>query len=276
MWLAPGVGAGEIDEQIAANRALWDRWTALHERSDYYDLDAFRAGEARLPVFEVEEVGDVRGRRLVQLMCHMGIEALCWARLGARVTGLDLSPRSIDVARGLAEDLGIDATFVCADVYDAAEVLDGPFDVVYTSRGVLGWLPDLPAWAEVIRDLLAPGGAFHMHEIHPFFLVFDPEAPDLRVTNPYFPRPEPARVRRSYAVPDEESADPGYAWVHGVGEVVTALADAGLRIEFLHEFQHAEGFLNPRQQREFGTMWLPDDLEGEVPVSFSVRATRPG
>ena len=188
---------------------------------------------------------------------------------------MDLSERSIEVARGLAAEMGIDADFVCADVYEAAEVLDGAFDVVYTSRGVLGWLRDLPGWADVIQRLLAPGGTFYMHEIHPFLLVFDLDSPELRVTNPYFSRPEPARVRESYAVDDAGEGEPGYAWVHGLGELVTALAGAGLRIEFVHEFPHADGFLNPREETEFGGAWLPDDLEGEVPVSFSVRASRP-
>ena len=263
------------DEQIAVNRALWDRWTAVHERSEYYDLDAFRAGEARLPDFEVAEVGDVGGKRLVHLMCHLGVDTLSWAKLGARVTGLDLSERSVEVARGLADELGVQAEFVAADVNDARDVLDGEFDVVYTSRGILGWLPDLSGWAEVIRDLLAPGGIFYMHEIHPFYLVFDLESPDLKVTNPYFPRAEPARVRGSYTGADAGSGEPGFAWVHGLGEVVSAIGGAGLQIEFLHEFRHAEGFMAPSQQREFGDMWLPDDLEGEVPVSFSLRARKP-
>ena len=264
------------EEHIAVNRALWDRWTAIHERSEYYDLDAFRAGESRLPEFEVAEVGDVTGKRLVHLMCHLGADTLSWAKLGAEVTGLDLSERSVEVARGLARELGIDAEFVAADVHDAREVLDGDFDVVYTSRGILGWLPDLPLWAGVVCDLLAPGGVFYMHEIHPFYLVFDLDSPELRVANPYFPRPEPARVRHSYAgAGDEEPGEPGYAWVHGIGEIVTALAGAGLRVEFLHEFRHAEGFMAPSQQREFGNMWLPEDLDGEVPVSFSLRAGKP-
>ncbi|HKG19721.1 MAG TPA: class I SAM-dependent methyltransferase [Candidatus Limnocylindrales bacterium] len=260
------------DEQIAVNRALWDRWTAVHARSEYYDLDAFRAGEARLPDFEVAEVGDVRGKRLVHLMCHLGVDTLCWAKLGAKATGLDISERSVEVARALAGELGIDAEFVAADVNDARDVLDGNFDVVYTSRGILGWLPDLTAWAGVIRDLLAPGGIFYMHEIHPFYLVFDLDSPELKVTNPYFPRAEPARVRGSYAGADEGSGEPGYAWVHGLGEIVSAIGEADLQIEFLHEFRHAEGFMAPSQQREFGDMWLPEDLEGEVPVSFSLRA----
>ena len=266
----------EGDERIAANRVLWDRWTAVHERSEYYDLEAFRAGEERLTAFEVAEVGDVAGKRLVHLMCHMGLDTLSWARRGAKVTGLDLSERSIEVARGLAAELGIDAEFVSADVQAAPRVLDGTFDVVYTSRGILGWIQDLAAWAGVIEELLAPGGTFYMHEIHPFYLVFDLAAPELRVTNPYFPRAEPARVRQSYAgAGEDDPGEPGYAWVHSIGELVTAVAEAGMQIDFLHEFRHAEGFMAPSQQREFGDMWLPEDLEGEVPVSFSLRARKP-
>jgi 2-polyprenyl-3-methyl-5-hydroxy-6-metoxy-1,4-benzoquinol methylase len=149
-----------MDDYLAANKALWNEWTAIHETSSFYNLEGFKAGGSRLRDYEVDEVGDVTGKSLLHLQCHFGIDTLSWARLGARVTGADFSERAIELARSLAAELGLDATFVRSDLYDLSSVLDGQFDVVYTSRGVLGWLPDLERWAEVVAHFLRPGGVF--------------------------------------------------------------------------------------------------------------------
>jgi SAM-dependent methyltransferase len=168
-----------MDDYLAANRALWDEWTAIHEASSFYDLEGFKAGRSggsggsggsRLRPYEVAEVGEVGGKSLLHLQCHFGIDTLSWARLGARVTGADFSHRAIELARSIAAELDLDATFVRSDLYDLPSVLDGQFDVVYTSRGVLGWLPDLERWAAVVAHFLRPGGVFYITEIHPVAL----------------------------------------------------------------------------------------------------------
>jgi 2-polyprenyl-3-methyl-5-hydroxy-6-metoxy-1,4-benzoquinol methylase len=129
------VGYGGMDDYLAANRALWDEWTAIHQSSSFYDLEGFKRGGSRLRDYEVDEVGDVTGKSLLHLQCHFGIDTLSWARLGARVTGADFSQRAIQLARSLAAELHLEATFVRADLYGLPAVLDGQFDVVYTSRG---------------------------------------------------------------------------------------------------------------------------------------------
>ena len=137
-----------VEASFAANRSLWEAWTTVHAEGDYYDLDAFREGGVRLREYELEMVGDVAGKSLLHLQCHFGIDTLSWARLGARVTGADFSPKAVELATSLAADLGFpDARFVCSNLYDLPANLDGAFDVVYTSRGVLGWLPDIRRWA---------------------------------------------------------------------------------------------------------------------------------
>src|SRR5438067_4791107 len=136
-----------MDDHTSANRANWDAWAAINAASANYDVAGFKAGKLSLNRIEREELGDVAGKSLLHLQCHFGIDTLSWARLGARVTGADFSSRAVELATSLAADLGLDARFVCSNVYDLPEVLDGAFDVVYTSRGVLGWLPDLYAWA---------------------------------------------------------------------------------------------------------------------------------
>ena len=171
-----GQAASPPDHAAAyeANRRLWEAWTEVHAAGDFYDLEGFRAGGVRLRNEEIAAVGDVRGKTLLHLQCHFGIDTLSWARLGARVTGADFSPAAIRLAREIAADIGIeDARFVESNLYDLPANLDGEFDVVYTSRGVLGWLPDIRAWAGVVAHFLAPGGTFFITEAHPVLQVFE-------------------------------------------------------------------------------------------------------
>ena len=270
------------DDPVAANRRLWDARTPIHVASDFYDVDGFRAGASSLRPIEVEEVGDVRGKRLLHLQCHFGLDTLSWARLGAEVTGLDFSGAAIAEARGLAAELGIPATFVEADVHDAAEALDGAtFDVVFTSYGVIAWLPDIRRWANVVASLVAPGGCFSIVEIHPSSQVFDdePGVEDLRVGYPYRTSPdEPLRFEESgtYADYDAPIELPEHVWLHGLGDLVTALIDAGLVVEFLHEHDVTVFQQFPFLERHDDGWWrLPAD-QPSVPLLFSLRARKPG
>src|SRR6266496_3475313 len=134
-----------MSDHIAANRQLWDAWTKINFESDFYDVESFRDGRKPIRVddWEQAEVGSVEGKTLLHLQCHFGLDTLSWARLGATVTGMDFSEEAIAAARALAAELGIPATFICSDLYRLPEVLDEQFDVVYTSGGVLEWLPDI-------------------------------------------------------------------------------------------------------------------------------------
>ncbi|HET7481824.1 MAG TPA: class I SAM-dependent methyltransferase [Actinomycetota bacterium] len=266
------------EDFLKVNRERWDELSPLHADSDYYDVEGFKAGGIRLSDYEIEEVGDVTGKSLLHLLCHIGTDTLSWARLGARVTGADFSEEAVAVARRLATDVGIDARFVASDVYRLGDVLDEKFDIVYTSRGVLGWLPDLDGWAEVVADLLDPGGIFYITEIHPIAQVFDeqPGASQLKVTFPYFTTEDPVPIltQGSYAARDAEVKNKlEFGWPHGLGEVATALVRAGLRIDFLHEFPFTywdKPFLTEVGPGRWG---MPED-KGEMPLMFSIKATK--
>jgi SAM-dependent methyltransferase len=270
-------------ESFAANQQLWDAWTAVHAEGEFYDLAGFRKGGVRLRDEEIEAVGDVRGRTLLHLQCHFGIDTLSWARLGARVTGADFSPAAIRLAREIAADIGIeDARFIESNLYELPDRLDGQFDVVYTSRGALNWLPDIRGWASVVAHFLAPGGTFFITEAHPVLNVFEDEgvAPgELRLTYPYWEHPDPLvfDVKGSYADPDADFGEQKlHGWDHGLGEIVTALIDAGLRIESLEEHPYlawAAGFLVESEPGS-GRFVLPPGT-GELPLMFSLRATKP-
>ncbi len=146
---------------FAANQALWDVWTQIHATGAFYDLEGFRTGGVRLRPYEIEMVGDVVGMTLLHLQCHFGIDTLSWARVGVRVTGADISPAAIDLARSLTTELGFpNARVVQSNLYDLPEALEGTFDVVSASRGALNWLPDIQAWATIVTHIVAPGGIF--------------------------------------------------------------------------------------------------------------------
>ena len=273
----------ERPDPIRENEALWDAWTPIHEASGFYDLDGFRKGGIRLRDEEVATVGDVRGKTLLHLQCHFGIDTLSWARLGATVTGADFSQRAVDLAQRLAADIGVaDARFIRSDVYELPSVLDEQFDVVYTSRGVIGWLPDIRRWAAVVARFTAPGGIFFINEIHPVAQAFENEgvAPgELRLAYPYWEHRDPLtfEVKGSYADPDADTTGlREHGWDHGLGELVTGLIDAGLRIESLVEHPYLEWAADFLVERPGTRRWyLPDTVEGEMPLMFSLLARKP-
>jgi len=275
---APGDHAASFE----ANRSLWDVWTRIHAEGDFYDLEGFRAGGVRLRPYEIDMIGDVTGRSLLHLQCHFGIDTLSWARLGARVTGADISPSAIELARSLAIELGFpEARFVESNLYDLPSALEGEFDVVYTSRGVLGWLPDVRAWARVVTHFLAPGGTFFITEAHPVMNVFENEgvAPgELRLVYPYWEHEAPLtfEVKGSYADPDADVGDETeHSWDHGLGEIVTALIEAGLSVERLVEHPFLDWKVDFLVDDGQGRWVLPAGAGGELPLMFSLLARKP-
>jgi SAM-dependent methyltransferase len=273
-----------------ANRRLWDEWTRVHEGSDFYDLESFKIGEekrhsfdaapgVRIRDYELEEIGEVAGRDLLHLQCHFGIDSLSWARLGARVTGIDFSEAAVALAQSLATELGLDARFLVSSVQELSETLIGDFDIVYTSRGAIWWLGDLQSWARTVEHFLRPGGVFYITEFHPILQTLDDSADLLepRVRYPYFPKTEPLSypVSGSYADHTAEiDADTEYGWPHSIAEVVTAIASSGLRIEFLHEFEWVDHrYITLLEESDDGRWRLPGGAE--LPLMYSLRARKP-
>ena len=268
------------DTYFEANRRTWDERVPVHARSEFSDVPGFLAGARPLPSHQIEEVGDVSGKTLLHLQCHFGLDTLNWARLGAKVVGLDFSGEAVREARRIAEQVDIDAEFVEANVYDAPEALGGRrFDVVYTGRGALVWLPDMVRWAEIVAALLAPGGMFYIDEHHPIGDIFDDEAEELRIRYPYFHAPEPDRWdgTGTYTDPAADTTERvTYEWTHTIGQIVTALAQAGLVIEFMHESDSLfwKRFPFMVAGEALGTWLLPEHRES-VPLVYSLRARKP-
>jgi len=277
--------SGGFGEEIADNRKLWDAWTAIHTTGAFYDVQRFRddPNDVRIEVWEQAEVGDVAGKTILHLQCHFGLDTLSWARLGAaRVTGVDFSEPAIAFATELAAETGLAdrARFVVSDIYDLPGPLDGEtFDVVYTSRGTLGWLPDLEPWARIVAGFVKPGGIFYLHEGHPvLWAIDDDQAEPNGITFAYdywggetlsFP------VQGSYADPTAEvDAEVEHGWNHSLGEVVTLLATNGLRIELLDEKRELgwpAPFLTDLGGDRYG---FPADQRGTFPLMYSLRARK--
>ena len=267
-------------QYMDTNRAHWDEVTPIHVASAFYDVDGFRAHPNHLKPVELAEIGDVSGKKLLHLQCHFGVDTLSWAGQGASVTGIDFSAPAIEQARALAAELDIPARFIVSNVYDAPATLDEQFDVVLTSYGVLCWLPDLTRWARVAAHFVKPGGMFYIAEFHPISMIFDDaaDADDLRLKYPYFPSDAPLRFDDFGDYTDRDvklTSGTTYEFLHPVGEIVSALIDAGLRIDHLHEFPFSTSqFLPFTEKRADGKVYLTKH-DGSIPLLFSIKATKP-
>jgi 2-polyprenyl-3-methyl-5-hydroxy-6-metoxy-1,4-benzoquinol methylase len=270
------VGDGR-DQGPAANLAWWQEAAPLHAGSEFYDLEGLRSGRDVMRPHEVVEIGEVSGRDLVHLQCHIGTDTLSWARRGARTVGLDFSSNAIDAAGRLAVGSGVDIEFVRADVYDAPEALGHRrFDIVYTGIGALNWLADLPGWAQVVEQLLRPGGTLYLSEIHPLVLALSEDGRTLARDLLHTGYQESTTPGGTYAVPDAAMVNRvTFERVPGIGEVLTAILDAGFSVEHFGE-QHYTNAPWPWTVRgDDGFFRLPECCS-RYPLTYSLRARKPG
>jgi SAM-dependent methyltransferase len=268
-------------DYLSLNRTGWEQRVPYHVASRFYGVDAFLEGACTLPAVDLEEVGAVEGRSLLHLQCHFGLDTLSWARRGAQVTGLDFSPSAVAQARSLAQRAGLGARFVCANVYDAFEALgldqDGAqgFDLVYTSYGVLGWLPDLKPWAKAAASCLKPGGVLHLIEFHPVVWMFDDNLQE--IAYPY-DSAEPIETVNTgtYADRDAPITLREMNWDHGLGTVVSAVLGAGLVLEGLREFAYSPYDIFPGSREVAPGKFQVERWGDRVPMFYALRARKPG
>lgn len=270
-----------IDPYGEANRLNWEDRVPIHlNAQEYEDFASDLRNISRVVEFDRDELGDVRGKSLLHLQCHIGGDTLSWAKLGATVTGVDFSPRAIRAARKLSEASSVPGRFIEAELYDAPSVLNEEFDIVYTGVGAINWLPDIRRWAYVVAGFLKPGGLFYIREGHPVLWSIDYEREDeeLVIGFPYFETAEPMRFD------DEDTTYMGdgskldnttiYVWNHGLGEIVSALLNVGLRIESLKEYRFCEWQAGSIMQKGDDGRWrLPEHGE-RLPLMYSLRAVK--
>jgi SAM-dependent methyltransferase len=275
----PGEDPMMIDGYRSVNREYWDREVALNLET--WDIDGFLRDPARLTMMVTADrpaLGEVKGKRLIHLQCHFGLDTLAWARLGAVVTGVDLAPRAIATARDLARRGGLPARFVEAELYAVPEAIAERFEFVYTGGGALCWLPDIRGWAAVVGRLLEPGGVFYIREAHPVLWSLEDERsdPELVIGLPYFETASPKRWEGAPAWDQTRNAGgrPHYVWQRGLGEVVTALIEAGLTIQYLREHRTCLWQALPFMVQDEAGWWrLPERAE-RLPLMYSIRAVK--
>ena len=275
------------DDYRALNKANWDERAPAHAASPGYHLAEFRADPAYLSHvvrFDLPLLGDVAGLRGVHLQCHIGTDTISLARLGARMTGLDFSPAAVAQATALSEELGAGVDFVEADVYDAADVLgEGEFDLVFTGIGALNWIPSVARWAAVVARLLRPGGRLFIREGHPVLWALADIGDDGRlvIEFPYVERRGADRSgtsRGTYVETDTEFEHTvTQEWNHGLGEIVTALLEQGLRLDTLveHDSVPFDPFPGHFEEVADGEFRLKD-RPWRLPHSYTISATKPG
>lgn len=277
----------DVDEAVQANREMWRERARLHPQSEMYArfFDKLRAGGDCLLPIEVEALGDLAGKRVLHLQCHVGQDSLSLVRRGAEVVAVDFAPEAIDYARTMSRALELPARFVVSDVLtaDGAPELAGDaasFDWVFASYGVLCWIRDLERWMRVAAHFLRPGGRLLVVDTHPFVDVFDDEVPLSQATIrfPYFRR-HATRWEETGSYADRSAtteANVSYEWSHRIGQIVNAAIAAGLRIDGLDEFPEGYWAKFPGQALDGdGHYRLPKEGAGKVPMIFALRASRP-
>lgn len=255
------------------NKASWNKKVQFHIDSDFYDNDNFLKGKSSLNTIELELLGNLKGKSVLHLQCHFGQDTLSMARMGATVTGLDISDEAIQKAREFNEQLGLDAKFVCCNVYDIEEHVDQQFDIVFSSYGTIGWLPDLEKWAKLIAKYLKPGGQLVFAEFHPVIWMFDD---DFKKVAYKYDSPEAIVETYSgtYAEKEAEIESKYVMWNHGLATVFKNLLTAQLTITHFEEYDYSPyPCFNQVVEFEKGK-WRVKEFGDKVPYVYSIVAKK--
>ncbi|SIT97553.1 Methyltransferase domain-containing protein [Epilithonimonas bovis DSM 19482] len=223
---------------LEINRNSWNKKTEVHINSEFYNQDSFLKGQSFLNNIELELLGDVSGKKILHLQCHFGQDSISLSRLGADVTGVDLSDKSIETARQIAEQTQQTTQFICSDVYDLSNHLDEKFDIVFTSYGTISWLPDLDRWAKIISDFLKPGGKLVFVEFHPVVWMFDDNFEKIGY-NYFNTEPIIESENGTYADKSADISQENITWNHSLSEVFTSLLNNGLEILSFNEIDYS-------------------------------------
>lgn len=261
------------EDYFEVNRQTWNDKVTVHSQSDMYDLEAFKKGKSSLMSYELEALGDVQGKSLLHLQCHFGQDTLSWSRAGAKCVGVDLSDEGIALAKRLNKELQLDAEFVRCNVLETSKHVKDTFDIVFTSYGVIGWLPDLKPWGQMISERLKSGGTFYMVEFHPIVWMFD--YLDGKSVMRYGYMQDEAiyeEYEGTYANQSSKMMSKEYGWNHGLSEVVNALIEAGLTIDYLNEYDESPYNVLPDLiESKSGKFVTKDQL---YPLIFEIKATK--
>ena len=258
---------------IEINRKSWNNRVETHLKSEFYDLDNFMKGKTSLNSIELELLGDLNGKSILHLQCHFGQDTVSLGRLGANVTGVDLSDQAIESAIKIAKEANSNATFICCDIYDLPNHLDKQFDIVFTSYGTIGWLPDIDKWAKIVSQFLKPDGQFVLVEFHPVVWMFDDnfEKIDYRYFN------SGAILESESGTYADKTADISseyVMWNHGLGEVINSLIKNGLEINHFKEYDYSPYNCFNKTIEFEPKKYRIEHLGDKIPMVFSIIAKK--
>lgn len=226
------------EDYLKINKESWNSKVSYHVDSDFYAHKAFMNGESSLNNIELDILGDVKGKKILHLQCHFGQDSISLARLGAKVTAMDFSDEAIKTARSINDDLGLDVNFICCDVYDLINHLDDEFDIIFTSYGVIGWLPDLNKWASLIYHFLVSGGKLLLVEFHPAIWMYDDKFEKIEYS--YFNKDIIVEeTEGTYANTNAPIKNKYISWNHDLSEVIMRIINNGMEIKLFNEYNYS-------------------------------------
>jgi len=261
------------ENYIAINQQSWNNRLESHLKSDFYDVEGFLNGKSSMNSIELDLLGDVKGKSILHLQCHFGQDTLSLARMGAKVTGVDLSDKAIAEANNLAQKMNLEAEFICCDIYDLPNHLDKQFDIVFTSYGTVGWLPDLMKWGNIISRFLKPNGRFVFVEFHPVVWMFDDTFE--KIAYNYFNTEAIVEILSgTYADPEAEINQSYVSWNHPISEVVNSLIKNGIGICSFDEFDYSPYNCFQKTVEIAPKKFRIGHLENKIPMVYAIEARK--
>lgn len=255
------------------NKQSWNKRTAIHKDSAFYDLASFKKGASSLNKIELDGLGAVAGKTILHLQCHFGMDTMSWEREGAIVTGVDLSDEAIKLANDIKTELNLNATFICCNVYDLKHHLDKKFDIVFTSYGTIGWLPDLDKWAEIIAHFLKPGGTFYIVDFHPVLWMMDEKFEHIKYN--YFNKDVITEaVAGTYSDRNAAIKSIEHGWNHPFSEIFNALIKQELTVQQFNEYPFSPYPCFSNLEKGPDGMWRIKGMEEKMPMLYAIKALK--
>jgi ubiquinone/menaquinone biosynthesis C-methylase UbiE len=260
-------------DYIRINKKLWDNKTEIHYKSDFYDVDSFIQGKDSLNQIELDLLGDIKGKKILHLQCHFGLDTISLSRLGAQVTGVDFSEKAIQKANQLKDTIGTDTKFIQCDIYTLRDILYDKFDIVFTSYGVIGWLPDIKKWADTVSHFLKPEGSLVFIEFHPVLWMFSYDFRHIEF-NYMDSSPIVEELKGTYTDRNADIKDKSVTWNHGLGNVIDSLLKSGLKLQDIKEYDYSPYDCFENTVKTGDNKFQIKGLENKIPMLYSIKAIK--
>lgn len=264
-----------MNKYIKANQKNWDERTPVHISSKRYGVASFKKGRITLKQLELEELGSVKGKSLLHLQCHFGLDSMSFARLGAKVTAVDFSGDAINYAKELNKELNLNVKFIQSDIFELSKKLHSKFDVVFASYGIFCWIPDVNKWLEIASSFLKKGGILYVVDDHPFHVIFDDKKLCYSSFSSYF-SDKPVRIESEGTYVDRKAKikTHTYQWTHKLSDFINGALRVGLKLEFIHEFPFTVWERFPGLMKTKGRYYVMKDNKIKIPLLFSLKASK--